>query len=196
MPRYNPNHPLFKTTWCEFVVRSHDCRFGEWCNHAHSWRDLRHPGAWVAPALAAPAAPAPAAPYPAAGDDEPAANPDGAVMVSLPLMMMSPAAPSPTTYAIHDGSDESDGAIDLDLEGIYSDNWANIDPGPAPEPGPATEPAPEPVPLSCIIEHSETAKSDASSDFSYDSGPLGAHGSYEYYLMEGVRRPSEHRSLK
>ena len=34
------NNPFYKTEWCEFVVRSHGCRFSAAdCKHAHSWAD-------------------------------------------------------------------------------------------------------------------------------------------------------------
>ena len=34
------NNPFYKTEWCEFVVRSHGCRFSVAdCKHAHSWAD-------------------------------------------------------------------------------------------------------------------------------------------------------------
>ena len=48
-PRY---HPKYKTVWCEFIIRGHDCRHGERCTHAHSWQDFRGP-----PSLLYPAAP-------------------------------------------------------------------------------------------------------------------------------------------
>ena len=58
------DHPRFRTQWCEFYNRSHGCRFGDNCNHAHTWYDYRgqHP-TWAAPLAAPPfAAPGLAAP--------------------------------------------------------------------------------------------------------------------------------------
>ena len=42
-PRYTPDHPLFKRIWCHFHWRSHSCRNGEWCNHAHSVEEYLGP---------------------------------------------------------------------------------------------------------------------------------------------------------
>ena len=36
--------PLHKTEWCTFYWRSHGCRWGHNCNHAHSWREYRGDG--------------------------------------------------------------------------------------------------------------------------------------------------------
>ena len=36
---------LFKTKMCEFVGRSHGCRLGDQCRHAHSIEELRQPPA-------------------------------------------------------------------------------------------------------------------------------------------------------
>ena len=38
-----PLHPLYKSKFCEFVWRSHGCRYGDKCWHAHSWQDYRGP---------------------------------------------------------------------------------------------------------------------------------------------------------
>ena len=38
-----PPHPLYKSKFCEFVWRSHGCRYGDKCWHAHSWQDYRGP---------------------------------------------------------------------------------------------------------------------------------------------------------
>ena len=33
----------YKTKWCEFVWRSHGCRHGASCRHAHTWDDYLGP---------------------------------------------------------------------------------------------------------------------------------------------------------
>ena len=41
--RYTPWHPSFKRNWCNFHWRSHHCRNGEECNHAHSVEEYLGP---------------------------------------------------------------------------------------------------------------------------------------------------------
>ena len=35
------NHPLYKTTWCDFHWRSHGCKYGDGCTHAHNIWEFR-----------------------------------------------------------------------------------------------------------------------------------------------------------
>ena len=35
--------PTYKTKWCDFVYRSHGCRYGDYCMHAHTIYDYRGP---------------------------------------------------------------------------------------------------------------------------------------------------------
>ena len=37
------NHPLYRTQWCEFFMRSHGCRWGNECWHCHSAEDFVRP---------------------------------------------------------------------------------------------------------------------------------------------------------
>ena len=40
------NHPLYRTQWCQFFMRSHGCRWGDACWHCHSEEDfVRRPRA-------------------------------------------------------------------------------------------------------------------------------------------------------
>ena len=42
---------LKNTKWCQFVFRSHKCRYGDGCNHAHTWAEynLANAGRWPSP---------------------------------------------------------------------------------------------------------------------------------------------------
>jgi len=42
---------LKNTRWCQFVFRSHDCRHGRFCDHAHTWAEynLANAGHWPPP---------------------------------------------------------------------------------------------------------------------------------------------------
>ena len=42
---------LKNTKWCQFVYRSHDCRHGDSCDHAHTWAEynLANAGHWPSP---------------------------------------------------------------------------------------------------------------------------------------------------
>ena len=35
------SHPRYRTTWCQFYRRQHHCRYGNSCDHAHTWADYR-----------------------------------------------------------------------------------------------------------------------------------------------------------
>ena len=37
------NHPLYRTQWCQFFMRSHGCRWGNECWHCHSEEDFVRP---------------------------------------------------------------------------------------------------------------------------------------------------------
>ena len=165
-------HPKYKTRWCDFHFRSHGCRFGDNCNHAHSYRDYKGPhfagpptATWPARAFGALAVPA------------------------FPLAARAPAPPTHVHLPAADPRDEqADDANDDDtssghgshygipLERVYGD-WNTVGEGlpmarlqvygdwntagerlpmvrlsrpmlmgaDAADPRPSTEPAPEPV---------------------------------------------------